>query len=326
MARSASVDKVTRILAMVPWVLQHPEQATVSGVCTRFGINESTLLDDLNMLIMCGIPPFGPGDLIEAGVEGDMVVIRMADFLARPLRLTRLEAVTLLASGRALAAVMPVDEAPALHSALDKVQAAIAPAEAQIAAALADRVAIEFDAVPPQTLTALRDAITDHRTLRIEYYSLGRDEISERDIDPLVVLSGQPSYLIAHDHSRNAQVTFRIDRIHSIAQTGTAFTRPEGFDAAQQSAAYQPSAGDRTVVLDLAPAARWVVEQTPHVRAVRGDDGWTRMTLKASATAWLEHLLLMLGADARVVEPGDLAQAVKARAREALALYEQPQA
>lgn len=328
MARFAATPRLARILTMVPWVLQHPAQASVEEVCRRFTIDRATLADDLNMLFTsCGIPPFAPGDLIEAQIIDGMVVIGMADYLARPLRLSRWEAVAIIAAGRALASLHGLPEAEALSAALKKLEGAILPSEVEMAALLAERIAIDFEPAPEGLLEELRDAIEHNRTVTIDYFSFGRHEMTERDIDPLLVHGGRPWYVHALDHKSGERRTFRIDRIRSLKQTGRTFLRPD-FDPAAAAAGdlYSPSADDVEIVLEIAPGAAWVVEVTPHDGATMHKDGWTQMTLRAGETAWLEHLLLALGASARVVRPPELSQGVRRRALAALAQYQTPEA
>lgn len=319
----ASIPRLARILALVPWVVQHPDEATVTEVCRRFSITRDQLMDDLSLLLVCGLPPFSPGDMIEAEVEDDRVVIRMADYLARPLRLTKWDALSLLAAGRALAEVPALAETAPLESALGKLAAAIAPEDAEAAAMLAERVAIELEPASPETLRALNTAIQNRQRVRIEYYSFGRDELTERAIDPLIVYGGRPWYLHAFDHQSGERRTFRVDRIRSITPTQETFDVPDGFDADKEVEAplYRPSPGDVKVVLDLSPDALWVAEVTPHDHAEPGPNGRTIMTLHASHTAWLARLLLQLGDEARVLEPESLAGEVRALAKVALTRY-----
>jgi proteasome accessory factor C len=72
---------------------------------------------------------------------------------------------------------------------------------------------------------------------------------------------------------------------------------------------YAPGPQDPRVVLDVGPEGRWVAESYPveSVEVGSGDrDGRLRITLAVSGTAWLERVLLRLGADAEVVtgDPG----------------------
>ncbi|MGH2830672.1 MAG: helix-turn-helix transcriptional regulator [Actinomycetota bacterium] len=320
----AAAPRLARILVMVPWVVQHPEEATVAAVCARFGITERELTADLNLLLVCGLPPFSPGDMIEAGIEGDRVVISMADYLSRPLRLTRWEAVSLLAAGRAIAALPGLKEAEALSGALDKLAAvAVAPGEADAAAVLAQRVAIELEPPDGEVLATLRSAIEERRTIRMEYYSFGRDELTTRDADPLLVFGSRPWYLVANDHKTGEQRTFRVDRIRSLGTTDRTFERPAAFDpvAEAERPLYRPGAQDIGVVLDLGPDAAWVAEVTPHDSLEPGASGRLRLTLRTGSTAWLERLVLQLGPAVEVVEPASLAEAARSLARSALLRY-----
>src|SRR3989304_8794540 len=98
---SKPARRLTRILSMVRWVLAN-QGASVAEVCERFGYTERDLLEDLNLVFVCGLPGYGPGDLMVAYVENDEVIVDMAGYFSPPLRLTPAEALGLLASGSAL--------------------------------------------------------------------------------------------------------------------------------------------------------------------------------------------------------------------------------
>ena len=109
---SKTARRLTRILSMVPWVIAN-QGAAVEEVCRRFGYTERELLEDLNLVFVCGLPGYGPGDLMVAYVENDEVIVDMAEYFSRPLRLTPAEALGLLASGSALVSTAYIhDDAP----------------------------------------------------------------------------------------------------------------------------------------------------------------------------------------------------------------------
>ena len=56
-------ERFRRLLLLVPYVIRR-SGAPVKEVCERFGIKRSELLADLNLLFMCGLPGYGPGDLM----------------------------------------------------------------------------------------------------------------------------------------------------------------------------------------------------------------------------------------------------------------------
>lgn len=122
--RGGTLGRLERILVMVPWLLDHPG-VSLTEVTERFGVSEAELLADLDVLGYCGLPGYGGGDLIEASVAGDRVVVRMADFFHRPLRLNVREALTLVLAAETMAAVTGLPESQSLRSALGKLHAAL---------------------------------------------------------------------------------------------------------------------------------------------------------------------------------------------------------
>jgi proteasome accessory factor C len=79
--------------------------------------------------------------------------------------------------------------------------------------------------------------------------------------------------------------------------------------------------GSVEAVLDLAPPARWVAEYYAIEAAEERPTGDLRVRLKVGDTGWLRRLVLRQGGAARVVEPVELAEEVRACARRALTAY-----
>jgi predicted DNA-binding transcriptional regulator YafY len=55
---TSAAGRLQRLLALVPWVLDHPG-ATVDEVCERFEMTRETLIADLELLYVTGVPPYG---------------------------------------------------------------------------------------------------------------------------------------------------------------------------------------------------------------------------------------------------------------------------
>ncbi|MFY9586317.1 MAG: WYL domain-containing protein [Actinomycetota bacterium] len=324
MPRHSASPRLERLLTLVPWVMAHPG-ATVDEVIERFKITREDLAGDLDLLVVCGLPPFGPGDMIEAWIDGDHIHLAAADYLSRPLRLTRWEAVALLVMGRALASLPGLTDGDSLHRALSKIEGALSPEESAAAADIAARVAVDLEGTGAEPLLAdLRHAIADHKRLRVTYYSFGRDQITERDIDPYVVFSTLGNwYVLARDSASEEERIFRVDRIKALAVTAETFALPADFDPERAAAGglFVPSARDIEVTLEVSPDAGWVLEVTPHDRAETLKNGWTRVTLRTSHLEWLERLVLRLGDGVRIVAPDELAERVRSAAARTLAGY-----
>jgi len=110
------------MLVIVPYLVQHPGSA-LADVARAFDVPIDQLRRDLDLLFMSGLPPYGPGDLIEVDVdEDDRIWISMAEQFARPLRISRSEALALYLRGMELLGTAGVPEAPALRSAMDKLR------------------------------------------------------------------------------------------------------------------------------------------------------------------------------------------------------------
>jgi proteasome accessory factor C len=275
-----------------------------------FGVSEQELLDDLDLLFVSGLPPYGPGDLIDVDVQDGRIWIGMADYFGRPLRPMRAEALALYLRGRELAETPGVEEAPALSSALDKLEAALG---ADALGGLPSRVAATAGR-DVEWLEELRRASAEHDRLRIEYHAASTAETTEREIDPEEVFVALGNwYVAAWDHRSDAERLFRADRIRSVERTGERF-EPRGLEGTGRPL-YTRGDEDVDVRLRLSPDARWVAEYYETSSVNELDDGGLEIVLPARRLEWLERLLLRLGVDARVVEPEALKDRVAELAR-----------
>src|SRR6266508_3557277 len=178
---ASAAGRLQRLLALVPWVMSRPD-ATVEEVCARFSITREALMADLELLFVSGVPPYGPGDLIEAWVDGDRVHIGLAGYFARAPRLTWREAAGLYLAGRALAALPEVDEEGALTRALAKLEAVLPADQLRRVQELGSKVSVELDGDPVERerRAALAKAAAASRRVVIEYYTGSRGELTRR--------------------------------------------------------------------------------------------------------------------------------------------------
>ena len=124
MSATRTARRLNRLLAALPWMIANPG-ASVTEVVERFDYDRDQLAKDLATVFVSGLPGYGPGDLMVAYIDEDEVVVEMADYFARPLRLTPVEALGLIAAGRALQS--SGQGSPALERAIDKLQSAVLP-------------------------------------------------------------------------------------------------------------------------------------------------------------------------------------------------------
>ncbi len=298
--------RLRRLLTAVPYLVQHPGTPVVEAA-RLFGMSEPDLYADLNLLFVSGLPPYGPGDLIDVEIQDGRIWIGMADYFARPLRLTRAEALALYVGGTASAGAPGLQEAPALASALAKLAEGLGP---EALGDLPGRVEAAGPGKPVEPLDALRNAAEGRERLRIEYYAASTAETTSREVDPEEVFYALGNwYVVAWDHRSDAERLFRADRVRSVEPTGERF-EPRGLAGAGRPL-YTPAAGDVSVTLRLAPEARWVAEYYETERERELGDGRLEVDLPAGRLEWLERLLLRLGPEAEVVGPGELKDRVR---------------
>jgi proteasome accessory factor C len=309
---SASTERLPRLLSLVPYLQTHPGMR-VDEVAAVFDVSERQLRDDLNLLWVCGLPGMSPGDLIDLSFDGDHVTLLDAQTLDRPLRLTADEATALLVAARALADVPGLSERDALDRALAKLEAAApAPARVDVALEPVDR-----------SLSLAREALDSGRRVHLTYLVEARDEVTERDVDPLRVLVRDGRwYLEGYCHRAEAVRLFRLDRIREIVVLDQLAEPPPDIESRDLSdGLFQPSPDDLKVVLDLSAPARWVADHYPVESVSEQPDGQLRMVLRTPDPGWLVRLLLELGPAVTVVDPPDVREEVRRVAARALAAY-----
>jgi proteasome accessory factor C len=304
------------MLVIVPYLVQHPG-SLVPEVAELFDVQEEQLRRDLDLLFMSGLPPYGPGDLIEVDVDGDdRIWISMAAHFARPLRLTRNEALALYLRGTELLGMPGLPQAPALGSAMDKLRTSLGPETLGDAA----RIEMADPGAPIEALDPIREAARDLVRVRVEYFAHSSGEWSSREIDPEVVFAALGHwYVAAWDAGADAERLFRVDRIRRVEPLGERFS-PRGLEGASRTL-YTPTGEDVDVRLRLAPGARWIAEYYTISDERENEDGSLDITLPARALGWVAKLLIRVGPDATVLDPPELIALIGDLARDTLGRY-----
>jgi predicted DNA-binding transcriptional regulator YafY len=309
MSRSGTLERLQRILVMVPWLLDHPG-VEVEKVTERFGVSRDELGRDLDVLNVCGLPGYGGGDLIEAGIFGDSVWVRLADFFRRPLRLSLREALALLLAARAVATVPGLPESAHLQRAVEKLEAVLGAEP---------RVAIELPAPGDEHLTLLQEAVDRRRVVHLRYHSRTKQETTERDVEPWTVVAAHGAwYLQGWCRLATAPRDFRLDRIAAVSLTDEDAGPPP--ETAPPLPDYYPGEDDLEVVLDLARPAWWLPERVK-VDEIEQIGDVRRVRLRTPSLEWVARLALGRSPAIRVVQPPALADRVAELSEEILARY-----
>lgn len=317
-----AIDQTRRMLSLVTYLRERPG-ARVSDVARAFGITEDELIADLDVLPMCGTS-FRGGDLLDIDTDGERIWWHNPDATGtsagEPLRLAADEATALLVAARAVATLPGLREGDrdALLRATAKLEAA-----AGEAAGASSRLSVIFES-EGGVFADVDRAIAERRRLWIRYYSPARDEVTEREIDPIRLFAVGHTYVEAWCRRTEARRTFRLDRVAEIKLLAEPSDPPpiELRDLTDLSAGLvQTAAEDPEVIVEVGPGGRWVAEYYPHEEAEELADGGLRITLRTADPGSLRRLALRLGRDGRIVSPPELADSARDAARQALAAY-----
>ncbi|MFH8563439.1 helix-turn-helix transcriptional regulator [Streptomyces sp. NPDC017988] len=314
---SNAIDQTRRMLSLVTYLRERPG-AHVGDVARAFGITPDELISDLDVLPMCGTS-FRGGDLLDIDTDGDRIWWHNPDDVAAPLRLAADEATALLVAARAVATLPGLRESDRL--ALLRATAKLETAAGEAAGA-SSRLSVTFES-EGGVFADVDRAISERRRLWIRYYSPARDEVTEREIDPIRLVSVGHTYVEAWCRRSEARRTFRLDRVAEIKILDEPSAPPEVELRDLSEGLVQPAAEDPEVVVEVGPGGRWVAEYYPHDSAEELPDGGLRITLRTPEPASLRRLALRLGGDGRIVSPAQLADSARQAAREALAAYDQ---
>ncbi len=220
---------------------------------------------------------------------------------------------------RALAAMPGLTDRDAVNRALAKLEVA-AGGGFDEATAVHDEGASDF--VTGAAVT-VRQALADGRRLHLGYWVPGRDETTERDVDPMRLLAVQGRLYLEGWCRRASDVRlFRLDRIAFLSILDIAAEVPP--QARQRDLAaglFQPSPTDEVVTLELEPRGRWVAEYYPCESIEELPGNRLRIRLRTADRRWLVRLTLRLGGAVQVIAPDELVEEVRASAQAALSAY-----
>jgi proteasome accessory factor C len=311
-----SSERLGRLLNLVPYLLARPG-VPLAQAAADLGATEAQLRDDLELLWVCGLPGYGPGDLIDMAFDGDRVTITYDAGIDRPLRLNPDEATALVVALRMLAETPGIAQRDAILRALAKIENAAGEyADAPVAVR-------SPHSGGDDRLATVRAAVERGRALRITYYTATRDETSERVIDPMrVVVVGDRSYVEAWCRRAQAVRLFRVDRIDALSELDEPASPPaQAQSSLVDEQVFRPDPDLPVITVRIGRGARWITEYYPVERVEKVSPEEWLVSLRVSDLDWARRFVLGLGPGVEVISPASLADSVRAAVLEALAAY-----
>ncbi|MBF6125938.1 helix-turn-helix transcriptional regulator [Nocardia brasiliensis] len=308
--------RLSRLLNMIPYFIAHPG-ISAAEAAADLGVTSKQLMSDLNQLWMCGLPGYGPGDLIDLSFSEESIEVTFSAGIDRPLRLTSTEATALLVALRSIVEMPGMVDPTAAHAAIAKIESAIAGGSG------AEPEQTRTPPLEAPAVATVRSALARQHALRLVYYSASRDVVSERVVDPIrIVLVDNNSYLQAWCRQAEGVRLFRFDRIEDATELDEPARPPS--HATEESAALDLFQDDPAVPLArlrIHPDYAWVLDQYPMNRIAVHADGSLEATMRFATLDWMARLLLGFGSGVTALGPPELVAAVRERSNAALAAY-----
>jgi proteasome accessory factor BC len=168
-----------------------------------------------------------------------------------------------------------------------------------------------------QRLAKIETAIFRRKTILFEYYTMQRDDVATRRVDPYQLLyQGNQFYLVGRSHERDAIRVFRLSRIRGKVGYATKaehdFQRPADFDPRGYADRIDWQFGDAIGSADVWVGRRiaWQIERDfARYGEMRpdGEDGDQIFTTSYSDARQLIAWVLGLRENARILAPAELA-------------------
>ena len=326
---AGSGDRLALLLVLIPWLVRR-KHVTVRDTAAEFGVSPRALVRDVQLVGLCGVPPYTPDLLVDVWIEPEhgtdtnddededefqrrmengTIHAEVPTILGRPARLTSAELFGLVAMLKTALALPGADAAGPLARVYNKI--------ARLAGEGTSVVEVEV-ATPPH-LEVVRAAVLVGERLRIVYRKPFPPLPSERTIVPRAVFDHSGNwYVTADDDQSGERRDFRIDRIVALSSTGERVT-VEHVEPHGGREWFMDATSEATVI--VAPPLRWLVEPYPYRAREVLDDGSLHLTLAVSSTHWLGRLLVRGGRKIQLVAPSDLADLQAETAQLVLANY-----
>jgi proteasome accessory factor BC len=170
-------------------------------------------------------------------------------------------------------------------------------------------------------LAKIETAIFRNKTILFDYYTMERDEVGARRVDPYHLLfQGGQFYLLGHSHERKDIRVFRLTRIRGKVSYATKaehdFRRPADFDPRAYANRADWQLGEERGIAEVHICERiaWQVERHfGRYGEIGGEDGETRFLTGYSNPRSLISWVMGLGVNARLLGPEELTSELERR-------------
>ena len=299
-----AANRALRTMDLIPYILENPG-VSIEKLAKQFSVTEKQIESDLQLVFMCGLPGYTPYELIDLIFEDGVVSIIDPQVLDKPRRFTKSELVVIALGLQLLGELSSSDS-----TRLSKIKL-LSNKITELGGS--NSVIFAPSSSKSPFVEVISKAITNKKSLTMQYQSLVKDEVSIRTIFPhnLYFMNGN-LYLSAMDLTAKADRVFKVELIK---------TCEVGNDVSSEIVNENNSTIE--VILDVQKTYKNFIERNSSIiTAVEEQKNCFRVHLKLSNLEWLKRSILSNSPGINVISPSLLAQEVSALATSLLASYQ----
>ncbi len=314
-------DKLKRLISLIPVIHANPgikieKLMSLSGYRDRKKFTE-----ELDNLIMLGVPPFSPGDYVDIAIEGDEVTLEFPQGMERPL---------------ALSAAEWSDLMDAIQKDLSfRTDQGLNQEELSGVLERLGKTQIVFEKPPTadQSRRTVEEALNRKKSVEFLYPDKNQS-MESRLVDPWAVVTHVGLiYLVGWDQNRQAPRHFRLDRAGQISISADDRSQEPPRDLAsmiENSYIKNPLESSEEASVAFKASVQKNLERILTFNSVQdysGREGWKKANCSIRDTAWFREVIRSFGESMEILSPEDLRSEIQEEVinlREKLQSFQKP--
>ena len=296
-------DRISRLLALVPWLAQRPG-ITLTQTAEHFGISVEALTKDLWQLVLCGLPGYGPDQLVDIDFwDDDRIWVHDPQTLKVPMRISSDEAIALSIALRRMNQIPGVSEKDTISRLIVKMDTVTGSPVSVVVNSSEDQVAQS---------ELIESALANNLSLSFDY-STAKDEHARRNVAPIRVFSVDDYlYLTAWCEQAEAVRSFRFDRMANLT-SGEPLLRAH-VESGIEATGLTDLTLAPTALVRIDASIAWVTEEAWVTRVPDNNgllkEGQVLIRVPYLSKEWLIRWILSMKGAATALEPTTFAREI----------------
>jgi len=284
---------------------------TISEMEQELKVSSRTIRRDIEALEEAGFPLYN--ERVNNGIGWFFV----EGYKLPQIQLSTTELMSLYIARRLFSILSETDIGVSLKALISRVESTLSPQTRSFLKSVEETFfckpwAVYQNNYQPALLKDIQRAIQERKKITIDYYSISRDMVETRDIDPLKILYVKGNfYLVAYCHKRKAMRTFNIQRIKAMHICPEHFTFPENFsieEYIESSFGVFKGEKEQVKILFSPDVSRWIKEKEwhPSQKIEEREDGSLVLSMEVEGFEEISSWVLSFGEKAVILEPEEL--------------------